>query len=175
MSDQRIKIPRAADKALISCFKELAKITGVSKVSINALGFNNIGAIDISSDLPDSIELILKKNSAIIETISLDFPGLPISFHRGGNYQSQEKSGIFDEVVFRQGQNKGPLDSETIIDVVATINKKLKAFDAKRSVAGPSKEQAQFDAIHNSNIERLESLNEELVRSTHDYRLQLDM
>ena len=174
MSDQRIKIPRASDKALISCFKDLAKITGVSQISVNALGFAAIGAVDLDADLPDSLELILKKNSAIIDTISLNLAGLPISFHRGGNYQPQEKSGIFDEIVFRKNQQQGTVDNEIIIEAIATINKKLKAFDAKRSVAGPSEEQAQFDAIHNSNIERLESLNEELVKSTHEYRLQLD-
>ena len=174
MSDQRIKIPRASDKALISCFRELAKITGVSQININALGFANIGAVDLDAELPDSLELILKKNSAIIDTISLSLPALPISFHRGGNHQPQDKSGIFDEIVFRRNNNQGAIDNEVIIEAIATINKKLKAFDAKRSAAGPSEEQAQFDAIHNSNIERLESLNEELVKSTHDYRLQLD-
>jgi len=174
VSDQRIKIPRASDKALISCFRELAKITGVSQISINALGFANIGAVDLDSELPDSLELILKKNSAIIDSITLNLPVLPISFHRGGNYQPQDKSGIFDEILFRRNQNQGPIDNEMIIEAIATINKKLKAFDAKRSPAGPSEEQAQFDAIHYSNIERLESLNEELVKSTHEYRLQLD-
>ncbi|QCU76576.1 hypothetical protein [Pseudoalteromonas distincta] len=174
MSDQRIKIPRASDKALISCFKDLAKITGVSQISVNALGFAAIGDVDLDADFPDSLELILKKNSAIIDTISLNLAGLPISFHRGGNYQPQEKSGIFDEIVFRRNHQQGTVDNEIIIEAIATINKKLKAFDAKRSLAGPSEEQAQFDAIHNSNIERLESLNEELVKSTHEYRLQLD-
>ena len=174
MSDQRIKIPRASDRVLISCFKDLAKITGVSQISVNALGFAAIGAVDLDADLPDSLELILKKNSAIIDTISLNLAGLPISFHRGGSYQPQEKSGIFDEIIFRRNQQQGSVDNEIIIEAIATINKKLKAFDAKRSVAGPSEEQAQFDAIHNSNIERLEALNEELVKSTHEYRLQLD-
>ena len=163
MSDQRIKIPRASDKALVSCFRELAKITGISQINISTLGFVNIGAVNLDTDLPDSLELILKKNSAIIETISLNLPGLPISFHRGGNYQPQDKSGIFDEIVFRRNQNQGEVENKVIIESIATINKKLKAFDEKRSATGLNEEQAKFDAIHNSNIERLESLNEELI------------
>jgi len=175
VSDQRIKIPRASDKVLIACFKDLAKITGVSQISINALGFNNIGAVDLDQDLPSSLELILKKNSAIIETISLNWPGLPITFYRGGNYQAQEKSGIYDEVVIRQNQNQGSHDSEEVIEVISVINKKLKAFDPKRSASGTmSEEQAHFEALHNSSIERLELLNEELIKSTHEYRLKLD-
>jgi len=175
VSDQRIKIPRASDKVLIACFKDLAKITGVSQVSINALGFNNIGAVDLDSEFPSSLELILKKNSAIIETISLNWPGLPITFYRGGNYPAQEKSGIYDEVVIRQNQNQGSHDSEEVIEVISVINKKLKAFDPKRSASGSmSEEQAHFEALHNSSIERLEILNEELIKSTHDYRLNLD-
>lgn len=174
MADQRIKIPRASDKALIACFKELSEITGVTQVSITALGFNNIGAVDLTEELPDSLALILKKNSAIIETISLGLLGLPIRFYRGGNYTVADKSGVFDELVLAQNQNQGTPDSEIVIEVVATINKKLKAFDPKRVGASLAEEQANFEAIHISNIERLESLNEELVKSTHDYRLQLD-
>jgi len=174
VADQRIKIPRASDKALIACFKELSEITGVTQVSITALGFNNIGAVDLTEELPDSLALILKKNSAIIETISLGLLGLPIRFYRGGNYTVADKSGVFDELVLAQNQNQGTPDSEIVIEVVATINKKLKAFDPKRVGASLAEEQANFEAIHISNIERLESLNEELVKSTHDYRLQLD-
>lgn len=174
MADQRIKIPRASDKSLIACFKELSEITGVSQVNIKALGFNDIGTVDLSEDLPDPLNLILKKNSAIIEVITLSLAGLPIRFYRGGNYAVEQKSGVFDEVTLTQNQNQGTPESETVIEVVATINKKLKAFDPKRAGACLSEEQAQFEAIHISNIERLESLNEELVKSTHDYRLQLD-
>lgn len=61
MADQRIKIPRATDKSLIACFKELSEITGIQQISVTALGFTNIGAIDLSNDLPESIDLILKK------------------------------------------------------------------------------------------------------------------
>jgi hypothetical protein len=174
MADQRIKIPRATDKSLISCFKALSVITDVSQISVTTLGFNNIGVIDLSEDFPDSINLILKNNSAIIETITLGLSGLPIKFHRGGNYGVENKSGIFDEVTLTQNPSQNAPNSETIIEIVTTINKKLKAFDSKRVGASLTEEQAQFEAIHTSNIERLESLNEDLIKSTHDYRLQLD-
>lgn len=174
MADQRIKIPRATDKSLITCFKELSELTGVQQISVTALGFNNIGAIDFSKDFPDSINLILQKNSAIIDTITLNLPGLPIRFYRGGNYQAPEKSGVFDEIVLTQNQNQATPDSEVVIEVVTTINKKLKAFDPKRVATSLSEGQAQLEAIHISNIERLESLNEELIKSTHEYRLKLD-
>lgn len=173
MSDQRIKVPRAADKSIIGCFKELAKLTSTDQISISALGFNSIGIVDLNGESPEIVDLLIKKNSAIIETVSMNSPGLSISFYRGGNYQPEEKSGIFDEIVLRQN-NQGVADSETTIEIVTTINRKLKAFDPKRSSSGSIDEQAQFDAIHISNIERLESLNETLVESTHDYRIQLD-
>lgn len=173
MSDQRIKVPRAADKSIIGCFKELAKHTGTSQINISALGFNSIGAVDLNGENPEVVDLLIKKNSAIIETVSMNHPGLSISFHRGGQYQPQDKSGVFDEIVLRQNNN-GTVDSETAIEIVTTINRKLKAFDPKRSTSGATDEQALFDAIHISNIERLESLNENLVKNTHDYRIQLD-
>jgi len=173
VADQRIKVPRAADKSIIACFKELAKHTGISQVNISALGFNSIGNVDLNAETPEVVDLLIKKNSAIIETVSMDYPGLSISFHRGGSYQPQEKSGVFDEILLRQNNN-GTVASETAIEIVTTINRKLKAFDPKRTSTGSTDEQTQFDAIHISNIERLEALNENLVKNTHDYRIQLD-
>lgn len=173
MSEQRIKIPRAADKSLIGCFKELAELTGINQVNISALGFINIGNVDLSSESHEIVDLLIKKNSAIIDTISMNYLGLSISFHRGGSSQPQDKSGIFDEILFRQN-NQVTVESAIAIEIVTTINRKLKAFDPKRSSTGSTDEQAQFDAIHISNIERLESLNENLVKNTHDYRIQLD-
>ncbi|MCR9944196.1 hypothetical protein [Vibrio owensii] len=173
MQEQRIKVPRASDKSLIACFKDLAKFTGTKQANISALGFNNIGAVDLIDDIPSIVELLVKKNSAIIETISMNSAGLSITFYRGGCYQPQDKSGIFDEIILRQN-NQGTLEPENSIEIVTTINRKLKAFDPKRSPSGSSNEQAEFDAIHISNLERLEALNENLVKSTHDYRLQLD-
>lgn len=173
MAEQRIKVPRAVDKSIIGCFKELAKHTGISQVNISALGFNSIGNVDLNAETPEVLDLLLKKNSAIIEKVLMNYPGLSICFHRGGSYQPQEKSGVFDEILLRQNGN-GTVVSETAIEIVTTINRKLKAFDPKRSSSGGADEQAQFDAIHISNIERLEALNENLVKNTHDYRIKLD-
>jgi hypothetical protein len=173
VSNQIIKIPRASDKSLIGCFKELANLTGFKQVNISALGFVDIGSVDLSSESHEIVDLLIKKNSAIIDTISMSYPGLHILFYRGGNCQPQDKSGIFDEILLSQN-TRGTVDSAIAIEIVTTINRKLKAFDPKRSSTGSTDEQAQFDAIHISNIERLESLNENLVKDTHDYRIQLD-
>ncbi|MFN4042671.1 hypothetical protein [Limnobacter sp.] len=173
MSEQRIKVPRAADKSIIDCFKELAKHTGTEKINVTALGFNSIGSVDLIGETPEVINLLIKKNSAIIESVSMNFPGLGISFYRGGHYQPQEKSGIFDEIVLRQG-SQGVVDPKVAIEIVTTINRRLKAFDPNRSSSASTDAHAHFDAIHISNIERLESLNENLVKNTHDYRIQLD-
>ncbi|RPB31662.1 hypothetical protein [Vibrio parahaemolyticus] len=173
MQEQRIKIPRAADKSLIACFKELTKYTDTKQVTIAALGFNNVGAVDLIDGDLKVLELIEKKNSAIIETISMNVKGFNIIFYRGGCYQPQDKSGIFDEIVLRQN-NQGAIEPENSIEIVTIINRKLKAFDPKRSPSANSSQQAEFDAIHISNLERLEALNENLVQSTHEYRLQLD-
>ncbi|OBT16581.1 hypothetical protein A9266_18425 [Vibrio tasmaniensis] len=173
MADQRIKVPRAADKSIISCFKEIAKHTGVHQINISALGFTSIGNVDLNDQNHEIVDLLIKKNSAIIDTISMSCSGFNISFHRGGHSTPQEKSGIFDEIILRQNNN-GIVDTTTAIEIITTINRKLKAFDPKRNSSSGTVEQAQFDAIHISNIERLESLNENLVKTTHDYRLQLD-
>ncbi|RDH41721.1 hypothetical protein [Zooshikella ganghwensis] len=171
---QKIKIPRATDKSLISCFKILTENFDSSKIGIVAQGFVEISSVDLSKEVTDSLELILQENSTIIEHITYKIPGFLISFHRGGS-QTNEKSGIFDEIILSINRNTTTsIEDKTKIKVVATINKKLNAFDPKRSVTGLFEEQASFNAIHTSNIERLEALNEQLVRKTHEYRLKLD-
>lgn len=175
MAEQNIKIPKASDKVLISCFKDIANISGVNHIAVNAFGHNNLGAIYFDDDPGETLELILKKNSAIIETINMSWLALTISFHRGGRCPPQEKSGVFDEIVISRRQNQDLPEKNLIIEAVSIINKKLKAFDPNRTgTKVHSEEQAHFEAIHNSNIERLELLNEELTKSTHDYRLKLD-
>lgn len=170
---QKIKIPKASDKSLISCFKELAKHTEAGIFNITALGFAEVGNVNANDDNNDIVNLIIKKNSAIIDRISMKCQGLSINFHRGGQSDPIDKSGFFDEIILNKN-DRFPTDPQVAIELIAIINRKLKAFDPKRSLPGNTEEQVQFDAIHTSTIERLESLNESLLQSTHDYRIQLD-
>ncbi len=175
MSDQRIKIPRASDKTLFNCFKELGANFGGESCSIQAFGHTSIGIVSFAEDLPLSMEVLLKKNSTIINTISMALPGLSLVFYRGGNYQPPEKSAIWDEIIFNNNPQTGSLPDESKVEIVALINKKLNAFDPKRTIAGNlSPEQVQLEALHGATLERLEALNEDLIRQSTGFRENLE-
>lgn len=175
MSDQRIKIPKASDRALFECFKEIGIKYGADSCNINAMAFNSIGTVSFDEDLPESLEILLKQNSAIIDAMSISLSGVSISYRRGGNYQPQEKSAIWDEIIFNENNQQQQLSDAHKVEIVALINKKLSAFDPKRAIGGKlSPEQAQFEAIHTATLERLEALNEDLVRQSADFRENLE-
>ena len=61
------------------------------------------------------------------------------------------------------------------LDIVALINSELKAFEPGRFInTGLSEEQSQLLSIHEGTLERLERLNEDLVRQSSQFRENLE-
>ncbi|ACH37451.1 hypothetical protein Gbem_0422 [Citrifermentans bemidjiense Bem] len=175
MSNQRIKIPRASDRSIVDAFKELGETYGVSSAHISALGFSNLGEVNIGGNASGDLAALLELKSAVIDGMSLQIRGLGISYSRGGQYQPEQKSPIFDEIVLSYNQ-QGNLSNTEKMQIVAFINKKLKAFDPGRLAGrGVSEEQNQMIAIHESTLERLELLNEDLVRQSSAFRENLEV
>lgn len=171
MAEQKIKVPRAADKVLFECFCEIARKYNVSQISGGALGSVRLGNISVTSEPEGLVKLLLSKNSAVIESLSFSIETFNVAFYRGGYCGQNEKSAIYDEVVFNHNDsNPTKFSEEDRIEVVSFISQKLKAFDPKRQVTKVSEEQAQLEAIHISTLERLEQLNEELIRKSSEFR-----
>ncbi|MBN8094390.1 hypothetical protein [Vibrio vulnificus] len=175
MSQQLLQIPRQSDASVIECFKDVAKEFGVNQFSISVVGYPNLGQINLSEENEDLIA-IAKAESALIDSVSINVSGLPVSYHRGGtvnfNSQQKQKSPYFDELVFTQNSNI-QIGGQDRIKLTAMFASRLSAYTPERGV-GETPEQVQLSAIHNATLERLERLNEELVNSTHDYRKKLD-
>ncbi|MCX7044191.1 MAG: hypothetical protein NTX50_01725 [Candidatus Sumerlaeota bacterium] len=67
------------------------------------------------------------------------------------------------------------MSKEDTIDVIAFIMQELKAFDPNRIItAGETEEQARFEAMHISTLERLERLNEELIKKGSEFREKIE-
>ncbi len=172
---QRLKIPRASDHAVIECFKEIGEKHNVQNASISALAIGNIGSVNLFSSENEDYKTILKHNSMLIETSTIVVSGLSVAYHRGGQYQPQEKSPIFDEIVFNWNPQQSTLSNSDRLNIVNLINQKLKAFEPGRFVdSGLSEEQSQLLSIHNSTLERLELLNEDLIRQSSEFRENLE-
>ena len=176
MSDpQRIKIPRSSDRTVVDCFKELGKSYGVTNISVSALAFAQIGNVELEGKENNELKALLVHDSTLIESISMRIAGLTIAYHRGGQYHPEQKSPIFDEILLIWNAQQGDLENAKKLDIVAFINKKLSAFEPGRFVeSGLSPEQNQLLSIHNSTLERLEKLNEDLVRQSAEFREALE-
>jgi len=172
---QRIKIPRMPDRSIVDCFKKLGNKYNVSIINISASASSQIGAIDFNEEPNKDFEALLNHDSTLIEACSMRISGLTISYVRGGQYQPEEKSPIFDEVLLSFDPRQGDLSNIDKLDIVALINSELKAFEPGRFVeAGLSTEQNQLLSIHQSTLERLEKLNESLIKQSSNFRDDLE-
>ncbi|WP_444893442.1 hypothetical protein ACJJIE_02585 [Microbulbifer sp. TRSA001] len=172
MSDQIIKLPRQVDKKVWGVFKGLASTYSVSKINVSGIGFLELRNINPKSP-PEDMEVLLSKNSSLIDKIVLTLKGLYISYHRGGKERPENKSGVFDEIWISKN-NQGEISNEDKIEIFATISKELNSFDSSKSIKTDPEAQAQLEAMHISTLERLENLNEELIRKSAEFREKLE-
>jgi hypothetical protein len=176
MSEQRIKIPRASDRAILEAFKEIGALYAVSSAHISALGFSTLGQVNITGEPDGDLAVLLELRSTLIDSVSLHLKGLGIMYYRGGKYPVEQKSPVYDEVVLSHNPQQGDLPIADKLKIVAMLNKKLKAFDPGRVASkGVSEEQNQLTAIHESTLERLEQLNEDLIRQSSEFRRNLEI
>lgn len=175
MSNQRIKIPRLSDRAIAKAFRTLGNQYGIPHANVSALAFNNIGRIDLAEEEEvGDWKALLDHDSCLIDGMSLSIGGLTIVYARGGQYPAEQKSPIYDEIVLTWSNQPTPTNKQKL-DIVAFLNANLCPFDPGRTVgAGISEEQSQLLAIHQSTLERLEALNEDLIRQSSEFRRGLE-
>jgi len=173
---QRIKIPRLPDRSIIECFRKLGEKYGVTSINVSALAFSHIGNVDLLAESNQDFQALIEHNSTLVETCSLKISGLTVTYYRGGQYQPEEKSPIFDEIVLSFNAQKGDVSNLDKLDIVALITSELKAFNPGRSIeSGVSKEQNDLWSIHESTLSRLEKLNEDLIRQSSDFRASIEV
>jgi hypothetical protein len=174
-SVERIKIPRLPDRAIVDCFKLLSEKYNVPTISIVALGFSQLGNIDLNGEENDDFLALLEHDSTLINTCSIRIAGLSISYCRGGQYPPEQQSPIFDEVILNWNPQQGDLSNTDKLDIVSLINKELKAYEPGRFIeTGLSEEQNQLLSIHQSTLDRLERLHEDLIKQSSDFRENLE-
>ena len=174
MSMQRIKIPRVSDRTIAETFKELGSKFKISHVHVRTLAFTEIGQITLSEEASGDWKVLLDHDSSLIESMSCSISDLNITYARGGQYQPEQRSPIFDEIVLTH-RNQGTSTNIVKLNIVAFLNERLCPFEPGRVIgAGVSEEQTQLLAIHHSTLDRLEKLNEDLIRQDTEFRKSLE-
>lgn len=176
MAETKLIIPRLSDETIINWAKEIVHHFESKSAScqIRAQGLINYHEPFSNGKLSENSKVIIKQNTAIIEQIIISISPSSIILYRGG--KPETKSPIFDEVVFIENhQNQTPLTNEEKLWFIVTTTKHLKPFDPNRQTSSLiTPEQQALQAFHHETLERLEKLNEKLVKETQEFRQTLD-
>ena len=176
MSTEKIKIPRASDKAVADAFQKLGGKFGIQSASVVGITGVHIGQVALADAPIGEWKALLALDSYLIESMHSQLGHLLIVYSRGGSQGPDQKSPIYDELTFNF--NDGQTEPSPIVrlEIVAFLNQKLKRFEIGRvSTSGVSPEINQVLAIHQSNLERLEKLNEDLISKSADFRESIEL
>ena len=176
MSTEKIKIPRASDKAVADAFQKLGGKFGIQSASVVGITGVHIGQVALADAPIGEWKALLALDSYLIESMHSQLGHLSIVYSRGGSQGPDQKSPIYDELTFNF--NDGQTEPSPIVrlEIVAFLNQKLKRFEIGRvSTSGVSPEINQVLAIHQSNLERLEKLNEDLISKSADFRESIEL
>ncbi len=171
MSNDRIKIPRASDRSVASAFTELGARFGIATATVSGMAGVQIGAIQLANEPTGEWKVLLDLDSSLIEHMQATLSGLTIRYYRGGNFPIESKSPIYDEfgIDFSAGPNSA--STQVRLEIIAFLSEKMKRFELGRiSISEASPEINQVLAIHQSNLERLEKLNEDLIGKSAAFR-----
>jgi hypothetical protein len=174
MNAPRIKIPRTPDRKIANTFSELGKKFGITHANVSAVGAIGIGQVILADEATGDWKALLDHDSSLIESMSCTHGDFNISYARGGHYAPDQRSPIFDEIALHSN-GQGVLSAPLKLSMVAFLNDRLCAFEPGRVIgSGVTKEQNELLAIHQSTLERLEKLNEDLIRQSSDFRQGLE-
>lgn len=168
---QLVKVPRHSDRVLLEAFLAFASHIKAPHVAVNA-GAAGTYKLVPDEEIPQELELLASYDGALIEGLNASAPGFGVALHKGGYpVQGQPKSAIYDDVGINYDAQKCTLSEQERVEFFGLLAKRLGTFNPLRHVkGGVSEEQDQLLAIHNGTLERLEALNEQLIRGSEEFR-----
>ena len=171
MAHETLFVPKQSDKVLINCFRKIAKEHGIISFRVTSFGRSVINVL-AEGELPEELKALLDQGVNLIDSVSLDVQGLSLSFKKGGH--TDPLSPYFDEIqiTYNERENRPSLGLGSRIEIGATLIQELKAYNPDRAIQGPSEEQNQLQALHQSMLERLETTATTFIEKLADYEQQ---
>lgn len=157
-----LKIPRALDTKVNEAFSRLAELLGNKEATISLGGNVSLGMKDVTS--PDeSLSDVLNKHGNLIDYMAMTFVGFNVSYYRGG--MTDPKSWITDEIIVDNnhqynGQSEG-LKLQALLVIYEVLGRAVGIDGAQSANSIES-----VIAVHHSTLDRLESLNSDLIQTT---------
>lgn len=170
-----ISVVRQADRNVIDVFVQIANDNGVDTIKVNAGAAGNF-TISTAEEYSADVKALMEADLSVIEAASIPIKGLNVTFHRGGRgRQVQDRSPYYDDIAFQVNEQQCSLSQDQRLAVITAIASGLEPVDPRRSGAsGRSEDQNQLWAVHNSTLERLEKVNEQLIRDSEEFRRKLE-
>jgi hypothetical protein len=170
MTTSKFKIPRISDQSLVDVFIRLIDTYDGDITHWTALGditFNG------TSKLKNTFDQILKFDAHLICALHLRSCGLSIRYSRGGG--DSISSPVYDEIQIESNSPPDPAGVDTRLALVDFLQKELRQFEiGVISTSEASPEINQVLAIHQSNLVRLEKLNEDLIKENFQFRSDVE-
>ena len=168
MAHETLFVPKQSDEVLINCFRKIAEKYGIESFSVTAFGFSTFDIHSNAGKPVGILKTLLEQGVNLIDTISLSFPEFSLTFKKGG--YAEPPSPYFDEIrIHGPGSNLDVMDR---IKIGAILIKELQAYDPGRAIQGPSEEQNQLQALHQSMLERLETTATTLIQNLAEFEQQ---
>ena len=149
---------------------------GIPVASVAGTAGAQIGQIVLADAPVGEWKALLALDSYLIESMHLQLGHLSVVYSRGGSIGPDQKSPIYDELAFNF--NDGQTEPSPIVrlEIVAFLSDKFKRFEIGRiSTSDVSPEINHVLAIHQSNLERLEKLNEDLIGKSAVFRESIEL
>ena len=175
MSNEKFKIPRASDRMIVDVFREMGKQYSMTTANVTATTGINLVMDLVVDTISEELTHLLELDSSLIETVHVQHHQMAIVYNRGGALPAEQKSPVFDEIVisFSDGHQMPTVADR--LGIVALLHKKFKRVEIGQiSASDVSPEISHVLAIHQSNLARLEQLNEDLIERTASFRDDLE-
>lgn len=157
-----LKFPRATDKKVIQVFSTMCELMQLESVRINLGGNVSLGTVSVKSS-DATLNQIIERDGFIIDQVKLSCFGFSVTFFRGG--QVEPKSWITDEIALNNDNNANSETEEKKVQIILAIDRLLVTSHGINENSNQSINDSII-AVHHSTLDRLESLNAELVRTT---------
>jgi len=165
-----LTIPKTSDKSLINLFRDIGEKFSHSTGTLVGPINSNFPNVNFSNEKDETLKIFNKESGYLIEQIHLNIAGLVVIYCRGGC--DKQNSPVYDYIEVRD--NTSSASNEDKIDVVSFISSKINIVTPEKlSTSVLTQEQNDILAIHNSTLERLERLNEELIEKSSNFRENL--
>ena len=167
------KIPRISDRVLIAAFRDLSQQYSLSETGATVFGEIRLENLPQESGITDSWDLLWELDCALVQSFNGRVDGgLQIIFYRGG--RADPRSSVFDEIGVTYYPQQGTVTETRRMEVIAWLQNRLRVVEPERGSGVVSDQDLAQAAIHQATLDRLEQLNETLLRTTAEYRDELD-